>query len=142
MENNEGPVSILTDDECWGRLASQRVGRLVTSVGGVADIVPINFVVDSGGIVFRTASGSKLAGLTINSEVVFEVDEFTEDEGWSVVLRGHARALEHDADIVAAEKLPLRPFVPTVKRTFVRIDVDTLTGRAFKFGPDPLPEYS
>ncbi|QIK64103.1 pyridoxamine 5'-phosphate oxidase family protein [Leucobacter viscericola] len=137
MNPSSGPITVLSDTECWEHLATQRVGRLVTSVGDVVDIVPINFVVDGDTVVFRTAPGSKLSELTVNSSVVFEVDSFGETSGWSVVLRGRARALETEAEIAAAELLPLKPFVPTVKRVFVRIEATAVTGRSFVFGSEP-----
>lgn len=137
MSLTSSPITVLNDDECWELLATQRVGRLVTSVGEVIEIVPINFVVDERAILFRTAPGTKLSELTVNSSVVFEVDSFDAAGGWSVVLRGEARALDTEDEIAAAEALPLRPFVPTVKRVFVRIGGGTVTGRSFIFGPEP-----
>lgn len=136
---DDRPITILSDKESWARVSTQKVGRLATSVGGIVDLVPINFAVDGSTIVFRTAAGSKLAGLTVNNKIVFEVDEVGENDGWSVVVHGTARVLELDAEIEAAEKLPLRPFVPTVKRTFVRIVPESITGRAFEFGTEPTP---
>lgn len=133
MNPSSSPISVLSDEECWARLATQRIGRLVTRVGDVVDIVPINFVVDGETIVFRTAPGNKLNELTINSSVVFEADVFEQTAGWSVVLRGSARALETRAEIAEAEALPLRPFVPTVKPVFVRIENATVSGRSFVF---------
>lgn len=140
MNSNAAPMTVLDEDACWERLAAQQVGRLVTHVGDVVDIVPINFVVDGRGIVFRTAAGNKLAGLSINGDVVFEVDEFDGDAGWSVVLRGEARVLSNEDEVAAAEALPLRPFVATLKPTFVRVEATSVSGRAFEFGPEPRRE--
>jgi nitroimidazol reductase NimA-like FMN-containing flavoprotein (pyridoxamine 5'-phosphate oxidase superfamily) len=140
MSENEKSSAVLSENECWARLGTQEVGRLVTSVGEVIDVVPINFVLDGRSLVFRTAAGSKLVELTINSSVLFEVDEVGETEGWSVVARGTARALEQEDEVLAAERLPLRPFVSTLKPTFVRIDIESLTGRAYEFGPEPRRE--
>lgn len=124
---------MLSEQECWDRMREQRVGRLVTHVTDIVDIVPINYVVDGETIVFRTAPGNKLAELTVNSSVVFEADSFDEESGWSVVLRGRARVMYKESEVLEAEQLPLRPFVPTVKRVFVRVEDATVTGRAFRF---------
>jgi len=140
MSENQDAVSVLTEDECWERLGSQRVGRIVTRVGDVVDVVPLNFVLDGRSAVFRTAPGNKLIELTINDSVLLEVDEIGEESGWSVVLRGHARVLESEAEIAAAEALPLRPFVPTLKSTFVRIEAESIGGREYRFGPEPRRE--
>lgn len=140
MNRNDAAMVVLDEAECWELLATQQVGRLVTRVGEVVDIVPINFVIDGRGIIFRTAAGSKLSGVVVNEAVVFEVDLFGLEQGWSVVLHGKAHVLESEADIAAAEQLPLRPFVPTLKPTFVRVDAESLSGRAYRFGPEPRRE--
>ena len=140
MEHSENPVMVLSEDDSWELVAGVSMGRLVTRVGDVVDVVPINFVVDGGTLVFRTAPGAKLAGLTVNHSVVFEVDSFDEVGGWSVVLRGTAHALETEAEVAAAEALPLRPWVPTLKTVFVRIDVESVSGRQFRFGEEPRRE--
>jgi nitroimidazol reductase NimA-like FMN-containing flavoprotein (pyridoxamine 5'-phosphate oxidase superfamily) len=132
-----GPVRELTNDQSWGRLRSQQLGRLVTSVGSLIDVFPVNYVVDGGSVVFRTAEGSKLAGLVVNDLVVFEVDDFTSTDAWSVVLKGHARILEGSDEIIAADALALRPWVPTLKRNYVRILPDEITGRSFERTEEP-----
>lgn len=134
---SENPVTTLTTDECWEHLGRYELGRLVTSVAGTLDIFPVNYVVDAESVVFRTAEGSKLLELTVNDEVLFEVDDYTDTTAWSVVIRGHARRLESFEEIQAAEELPLQPWIPTRKYNFVRISADSLTGRDFKRGPEP-----
>jgi hypothetical protein len=113
------------------------VGRVVTRVREIVDIFPVNYVVDGDDIVLRTAPGTKLVEMVVGGEVLFEVDEFDEHEAWSVVVRGEARVLEAEAEIAAAEALPLQPLVPTDKRFFVRITPRQVTGRAFKVGEEP-----
>lgn len=139
MTDDNSPVTPLSDDESWARLATRPVGRLATSVAGQPDIFPVNFVVDGRDIIFRTERGSKLLELTINDSVAFEVDDWQEDlGGWSVVCRGKAEQIQTMADLEHAESLPLQPWVRTVKTVFVRIGVKEITGRAFRFGvPDP-----
>lgn len=138
MDRNEEPVIVLTEEECWKLLRLETVGRLVTHVGEVVDIVPLNFVVDDDSLVFRTAAGSKLSGLTVNSAVALEVDRFNAERGWSVVVHGRAGVVSSDAELAAVEQLPLAPMVSTVKPTFVRIHVDSVRGRRFRFGPEAM----
>jgi nitroimidazol reductase NimA-like FMN-containing flavoprotein (pyridoxamine 5'-phosphate oxidase superfamily) len=131
------PVTHLSEPESWALLRGRPVGRLATAVGNVPDVFPVNFVVDGGGIVFKTARGSKLLELLINNQVAFEVDSWTEDlGGWSVVCRGRARVLEDDERNHAAS-LDLKSWVQTIKTHFVRIDVEHIVGRAFRFGEEP-----
>lgn len=140
MENTDGPVTVLSTDESWERLAATKVGRLVTNVGGVLDVAPVNYAVDNHTIVFRTAPGEKLSKLVINSSVLFEADHFGADSAWSVIVRGEAHAIERDDDVFEAEQLELHPFVPTLKTVFVRIAPQEVSGRAFAFGPEPKRE--
>ncbi|APZ33616.1 pyridoxamine 5-phosphate oxidase [Microbacterium aurum] len=136
MENTDA-VRLLTDDECWDRLAEQQLGRLVTHVGDVLDIFPVNYTVDGESIVFRTAEGSKLTELTINDQVLFEVDEYTDTDAWSVVVRGTARRLDTPEEVRAADELPLRPWIPTLKYNYVRITATSLSGRDIERGEEP-----
>jgi nitroimidazol reductase NimA-like FMN-containing flavoprotein (pyridoxamine 5'-phosphate oxidase superfamily) len=137
MDETEPPVVALTEEECWDRLAQQELGRLVTHVGDILDIFPVNYVVDHGGVLFRTGQGSKLFELTINDEVLFEVDDHTDTDAWSVIVRGRAHPLEAFADIERADGLGLRPWIPTLKYIYVRIEPTQLSGRAFSRGPEP-----
>lgn len=132
-----GPISILSETECWQRLASQHVGRIVTRVRDFVDIFPVNFVVDDGAVVIRTAEGNKLAELVISEDVVFEVDQVDDDSAWSVIVRGKARVLTTEAEIAHADTLPLSPLVPTVKRNYVRIEAEQISGRWFAFDEEP-----
>lgn len=140
MGNIEKPVTVLTEAECWEKLASHHVGRIVTNVGEVIDVVPLNYVVDNGTIVFRTGEGSKLSQLTVNNSVILQVDDYTSETGWSVVLRGTARRLETSEEVFAADQLSLKPMVATLKFNYVRIKAQSLTGRTFNFGPEPNRE--
>lgn len=137
MTNTPDIVTVLDDAESWELLRRHEVGRLITHVGDVIDIFPLNYVVDEGAILFRTAEGSKLFELTVNEDVLFEVDSFTEDEAWSVIVRGRARRLDTVAEIEHADSLPLTPWVPTLKRNYVRIEDTELSSRVFQRGPEP-----
>jgi uncharacterized protein len=133
------PVRTLTGDECWKRLAQSELGRVVVSVDDEIDIFPVNYVAHEGLIFFRTAPGSKLLKLTINSSVLFEVDAASTGEGWawSVIIKGSARNLVSAAEIVEADKLPLTPWIATLKYEYVEVTPDQVSGRSFALGPEP-----
>lgn len=137
MDENTDAVVSLSDRECWDRLAEQELGRLVTHVGDVLDIFPVNYTVDGESLVFRTAEGSKLTELSINDQVLFEVDEYTDSDAWSVVVRGTATRLETAEEVRAADGLPLRPWIPTLKYNYVRITAASLSGRDIHRGAEP-----
>lgn len=135
--DNRNKINVLEAAECWELLRTKRVGRLVTHVGDVVDIFPINYVVDGESIVIRTAEGTKLTEMTISSGVLFEIDDYSDQEAWSVVVRGKARQLVNDAEVAAADQLPLRPMVPTLKRVYVRIEATSVSGRRFVVAEEP-----
>lgn len=137
MAETTDPVIALSDEQCWERLRTQELGRLVTRVGDVLDIFPVNYVVDDGSVLFRTAQGSKLFELTVNDEVLFEVDDHTDAEAWSVIVRGRAHPLDRSADVERADGLGLQPWIPTLKYTYVRVEATSISGRAFQRGPEP-----
>ena len=122
----------LDEDECWRRLATQRIGRLAADVGGRVDIYPITIGVVGQTVVFRTTQGTKLVELAIDPEVVLETDGITLDnEAWSVIVRGEADMLERDADIATAESSGLVALQGGDKDIWVRITPTEITGRAF-----------
>lgn len=137
MLDNTNPISVIEEDSCWGYLASQEVGRLATAQDGQPEVFPINYCVDGQSVVFRTAEGSKLTELTLNSRVAFEVDGWTDEGGWSVVIKGEASEITDERELQLAEKMPLLPWVPTVKKHYVRVTPTEISGRGFAFGPEP-----
>ena len=66
-------------------------------------------------VLFRTAEG-ELFTTVMNEKPLFEADDHTADEGWSVILRGTARMLSGAEEIREAEQAGLMPWVPTEKR--------------------------
>ena len=113
------------------------LGRLVTAGGGKVEIFPINFVAQDRSVLFRTAEGTKLFGAVMNDSVLFEADDHTDAGGWSVVIRGTARVLSTAADIREADRAQLVPWIPTEKLRYVRITPNDVSGRHFRFGPEP-----
>ncbi|MBK5217109.1 MAG: pyridoxamine 5'-phosphate oxidase family protein [Propionibacteriales bacterium] len=135
--NDEHPAEHLGEDECWDALRAASLGRLAVSVGGELDTVPVNFVAEDRRLLFRTAEGTKLLELTVNSRVAFETDGVGPEEAWSVVVKGTARILDKQSEIDAADQLPLRPLIPTLKYIFVEITPQSVSGRRFPLVPEP-----
>jgi uncharacterized protein len=142
MSETFQPVSILPETECWNLLSSASLGRLVTSVDGVPEIFPVNFVVQHRTVLLRTAEGTKLVSAAINNDVLFEADDHNVAEGWSVIVKGTARLLRTDDEIDEAERAQLLPWTATLKQHFVRIRPLSVTGRRFSFGPEPDREFT
>ncbi len=134
----DSPLTALTASESGALLRATPLGRIALAVAEEIDIFPVNYVVDAEGrILFRTAPGTKLAELVIRPTVAFEIDGVIEGELFSVVVKGEASRIEDASEIAAAERLPLEPWVPTVKEHWIRITPTWVTGRRFTPGPEP-----
>jgi len=132
-------VMELDPDECLELLERQEVGRLAVSISSLPDIFPINFVLDRGCVVFRTAEGTKLAAAVLGRGVAFEVDgvDETTGEAWSVIVKGHAVELQRMHERFAAAGLPLFPWHAAPKHRYLRIEPVQITGRRFAIvGPE------
>ncbi|MBD7995745.1 pyridoxamine 5'-phosphate oxidase family protein [Arthrobacter sp. Sa2CUA1] len=143
----------LSSRECWDYVRQASVGRLAVVVEGAPDIFPINFAVDHGTVVFRSAAGTKLAAALGDIPVAFEVDGYDDGLGraWSVVLKGAASQLGSIEDVLDSETLELFPWQSGEKNHFVRIEPTETTGRRFRISdaarrqvpsaqPQDLPE--
>lgn len=126
--------TVLSTHDCFALLRTTDVGRLAVSIADRPDIFPINYVLDHGAVVFRTAEGTKLAAAVLGRGVAFEVDGYDPDAGeaWSVVIKGHAVELERLQDLFDALDLPLFPWHAAPKHRFVRIEPVEITGRRFE----------
>lgn len=139
MSENTDVIQNLSDEESLDLLATKTFGRLVVRRKDDMDLFPLNYLVHEGEIYFRTAEGSKLFSLTLNNDVLFEADNVDGDsqEAWSVVVKGTARTLSSNAEIEAADQLPLKPWLPTLKYNYVVVSPNEISGRKFHLGDEP-----
>ena len=137
MAETTNPVSEIPEESAWGYLASVDVGRIAVFSDSTPEIYPVNFCLDGESVVFRSAPGSKLEKLVLDSHVAFEADGWTDEGGWSVLVRGTAALIEDADELARLAKAPLRPGVTTVKRNWVRVTPTRITALRFAFGPEP-----
>ncbi|GAB3589173.1 pyridoxamine 5'-phosphate oxidase family protein [Angustibacter peucedani] len=132
VDEQRAPVEELHQHECWALVRGTAVGRLAVVLGDGPEIFPVNHVVDHGSVVFRTAAGTKLDAAN-GRRVAYEVDGIDVSTGtaWSVVLKGRAHSLVALHDVVDSFGLPLEAWQVGPKPVFVRVVVDTITGRRF-----------
>jgi transcriptional regulator with XRE-family HTH domain len=118
----------LTTEQCEDHLAAGGVGRIVLSSESGPVAFPVNFIFTNGSIVFRT---SDAVAATITGVVAFEVDHVDEtmSEGWSVLVRGHARLIEESAERLAIARLDLEPWAGGARLNLVGINPFELSGR-------------
>jgi nitroimidazol reductase NimA-like FMN-containing flavoprotein (pyridoxamine 5'-phosphate oxidase superfamily) len=124
------PVADLTADECWEHLDAEEFGRLAYRLVDEVHIVPINYVVDAGTLLFRTTAGNKLLAAALHSDVAFEIDWYDDRSAWSVVVRGRLRRLGDD-ERYRVDSLPTQPWVPSPKPEVVELAPEAVTGRRF-----------
>src|SRR5579864_5061301 len=125
-------LEILTRDECLALLELAVVGRIGFVADGLAIILPVNFTVLDGDIVFCTAKGSKLSWLSLRGRVSFQADESkpADHEGWSVLVHGVAREVTDPGELVVLQSRPLRSWLRLPEEHWVRIRVESISGRA------------
>jgi len=120
----------LSEAECETHLAAGGIGRIIFTYDDGPVAVPVNFVYDSGCVVFTTddAMAEKIRSKSV---VGFEVDRIDEamSEGWSVLVSGRARRVERDEDRERIAALNLEPWAGGVRDNLVRIEPDELSGR-------------
>jgi uncharacterized protein len=125
-------LEVLPFDSCLSLLAAVSVGRVGFVADGEVLVLPVNFVMDGQAVVFRTASGSKLAGAEDRSAVAFEADNYDDitQSGWSVLVRGRAEVVEDDAEIGRLSRLGLYSWASALDRPFwIRVRPTSVTGR-------------
>jgi hypothetical protein len=121
----------LSTSECRALLSTHGVGRLAVPTASGPVVVPVNYSVVDGAIVFRTAPGttpSQAAGC----QVAFEVDRIDDafSQGWSVLVRGRARVVTDPDDVRRlADRVRSAPWAGGRRNQWVRIDPLVITGR-------------
>jgi uncharacterized protein len=139
-------AAVLDLHECLALLRRRDLGRLAVTIGDHPDIWPINYIVDHGTVVFRTAEGTKMSALLFGANVAFEVDGYEPDadgrplEAWSVVVKGKASEIRNVHERFDAADLPLFPWHASPKPRFVRITPFEVSGRRFRVVEPTTPE--
>jgi hypothetical protein len=128
-----GTPRATTTAESWDLLRTGVVGRLAVIVDDAPDIFPVNYTVDHGTVVIRTAAGTKLQAAQ-QQPAAFEVDGYDLDAGeaWSVVLKGSAVEVFDVDEAIEVMGLPLFPWASGSKPHLLRVVPDSLTGRRFE----------
>ena len=126
-------MNILDVDECLVLLRWETIGRLGVSIPGSApSVVPVNFALSHGTIVFRSDDGEKYDNL-LGQQVSFEVDRFDlfRRVGWSVLVQGVA----HEADAGVLDGVELDSWLPGTMPYVIQIVPTSITGRRLQLNP-------
>ncbi|MCW2932809.1 MAG: pyridoxamine 5-phosphate oxidase-related FMN-binding protein [Actinomycetia bacterium] len=127
----EAVLAELSREKCLQLMATAQVGRIIYTRQAMPAVELVNFIVDAGDIVIRTAASGKLAAAIRGAIVAFEADEYDSATrtGWSVTAIGQAREVTDPAWIERLRTAGRHPWVPGDHPYFVRIAPGMLTGR-------------
>lgn len=120
--------------ECWAKLAPGGIGRIALATSQGPTVLPVNYRVLDGTLVFRTAADGPLAA-AVAGRVAVEVDQVDEATrtGWSVLVTGDASRLD-DPD--ALQQLRRRrnpePWAGGARELWVRVKPTDVTGRTIR----------
>lgn len=137
---SESLVSVMDEQECWELLRKTPIGRVAMTIGDEVEIFPVNYEIREGSLYIRTAAGTKLFGVRLGRPVAFEIDDWDDKEGWSVIAKCTAHQLDHAYEIEEAEQLGLTRWVPDSPDVLVRLTPMKVTGRRFHFDIPPGTE--
>jgi nitroimidazol reductase NimA-like FMN-containing flavoprotein (pyridoxamine 5'-phosphate oxidase superfamily) len=128
---------LLDAAECLRLISPGGVGRLGYSGRFGPTVLPVNYVVQEGTIVFRTAHDSPTdedlrTGIRgAEFRVAFEIDEIkpAAREGWSVLIRGSAHHVDSDDERASVLEAGVEPWPGGDRELFLRIVPIQITGR-------------
>jgi nitroimidazol reductase NimA-like FMN-containing flavoprotein (pyridoxamine 5'-phosphate oxidase superfamily) len=133
-------IEELDEDQCLALIAPGGIGRIAyTGRFGLA-VLPVNYTLRDGAVVFRTAEHGPLdedlrTGIAnADYQVAFEIDDIdpVARRGWSVLIQGpahHVTGAEEDA----VRQAGVETWAPGDRELFVRITPSRITGR--RVGP-------
>ncbi len=128
----DGGLELLTEEECRALLGrGPAIGRIGITLGALPVILPVNYAVVDGDIVFRTGEGAKLRASRDGTVVAFEVDAYDPQtrHGWSVLVVGRVHEVTDAADLAAFADLGLAPWASGERTRYVRLHPEMLSGR-------------
>jgi nitroimidazol reductase NimA-like FMN-containing flavoprotein (pyridoxamine 5'-phosphate oxidase superfamily) len=136
VPKGEARLVELSRADCLRLLATGAIGRVVFTDRALPAAHPVTYLLDQEEIVFRTASGAKVAAASLRNIVAFQVDQIDVDthRGWSVLGIGEAHEVTDPERLVAlAPRLPQPWSSGAANGHIIGIPLQRLTGR--QFGP-------
>ena len=133
-------IEVLDEAECLRLIAPGGIGRIAYQGRFGQAVLPVNYKLHEGAIVFRTALHSPLdedlqTGIADAEYLVaFEIDELdmAGRQGWSVLIQGPAHRVESDAERASVVQAGVQNWAPGNRELFVRIVPSRVTGRRIR----------
>ena len=118
-------------EECTDLLRTHSFGRVGMKIAEEPVILPVFYAVVDGDVVFRTDPGTKMIAAVLETQVAFEIDD--PDDGWSVLVVGHAHELRAPSTTTTKVQARLDEFWPAGEREhLIRIAIERITGRRLR----------
>lgn len=133
-------LETLSEADCLRLIEPGGIGRLVFAGQWDLTVLPVNYKMHDGAILFRTAqNGSTEEDLRTgigNAEyrVAFEVDDIdaVRREGWSVLVQGPAHHLDSEGERAGAQAAGVEPWPDGEREHYIRITPVRVTGRRIR----------
>jgi len=127
----------LDEAECLRLISPGGIGRIAFTGRYGLTVLPVNYQLHQGSIVFRTAQDSAtdtdLRTGIANAEykVAFEIDDFSPaaQEGWSVLIQGAAHHVDSEAERASVLEAGVETWAGGAREHFLRITPSRITGR-------------
>ena len=137
---SEPIVEALDETQCLSLIAGGGVGRIGYSSRFGPAVLPVNYELYEGTIVFRTGLHSSMVqdlrtGIAdAEYNVAFEIDQMqpVTQEGWSVLVQGAAHFVESDEELAPIGRLGVQAWAGGPKEQFLRIVPTHITGRRIR----------
>jgi nitroimidazol reductase NimA-like FMN-containing flavoprotein (pyridoxamine 5'-phosphate oxidase superfamily) len=132
----------LDEAECLGLISPGGVGRIVYTGRYGLTVLPVNYKLYEGAVVFRTAQDSPMGedlqtGIAhAEYEVAFEIDEIdlAAREGWSVLIHGPAHPMNSTAERAWVDESGVEPWPGGPREHAIRITPTRIAGRRLRQG--------
>lgn len=138
----------LDEAECLRLITPGGIGRIAYSGRYGLTVLPVNYQLYQGTIVFRTAQDSPTdedlrTGIAhAEYKVAFEIDDIdlAAREGWSVLIQGPVHHVESDAERTSVLEAGVETWPGGDRELFLRIVPSRITGRRIRRARPTAPE--
>ena len=141
-----GPiVEVLGETECLPLIGAGGVGRIGYTSRFGPTVLPVNYDLYEGTIVFRTGLHSSMVAdlrtgmADAEYNVAFEIDQMqpVTQEGWSVLIQGAAHFVDSEEELAPIADLGVQAWPGGAKEQFIRIIPTHITGRRIRRATEP-----
>jgi nitroimidazol reductase NimA-like FMN-containing flavoprotein (pyridoxamine 5'-phosphate oxidase superfamily) len=130
-------IEALGEAECLRLISPGGIGRLGFQSRFGPAVIPVNYKLHEGAVLFRTAEDSPVdedlrTGIEdAEYQVAFEIDDFDAPDrvGWSVLIQGAAHHVRPGAERASAERAGVEAWAPGNREMFMSITPSRITGR-------------